>query len=377
MHWGESGPALDFLLSQGFPCEVVRAHDRTADRVQWILDRVRSDPPNVFVPNLVVAGYYAGRQIKRAGIPTVGILHSDDPFYRAIQDEFVFGQAEYRLSALVCVSKELEQQVSARHPQSTSVRRIPYGVATPALPVRRNDARLRIAYVGRLVEEQKRISHVALALCRATEEIENIEAVIYGDGPDRALVENILAARPTANVKLAGAVSSNEIPNELSNCHAVTLLSDYEGLPISLLEAMACGCVPICKSTRSGIGELVQQDVTGLVVSDEKSFVSAVRRLHEDRALMSALSANARELIAKNFSTEHCADEWASMLRQLQPDRHAEIKRPRTIVLPPFNPALESAEMRESGPSLVVQSLKRARMIAGRWRRQLGFYRAQ
>jgi colanic acid/amylovoran biosynthesis glycosyltransferase len=378
MHWGESGPALEFLRSQDFPCEVVRAHDRTVDRVEWIVDRICSNQPDIFVPNHVVAGYYATPYLARAGIPTVGILHSDDPYYWAIQDEFVFGASEYRVSALVCVSKEIEQQVLARNPQPTSVRRIPYGVPIPALSAERNEGPFRIGYVGRLTQEQKRIGDVTLALCRATEEIPNVEAVIYGDGPDKELVESILAARPKAKVVSAGAVSANVIQNELRECHAVVLLSDYEGLPISLLEAMACGCVPICRRTRSGIGELIEHEVTGLLVSDNvDSFVAAVRRLHEDRALLAALSANARELIVNDFSTDRSADQWASMLGELQRERRGSVKRPRAIALPSFNPALESADMRNAEPSLVIQSLRRARMIAGRWRRPLGLNRAE
>ncbi|WP_371821102.1 glycosyltransferase [Chloracidobacterium sp. D] len=41
------------------------------------------------------------------------------------------------------------------------------------------------------------------------------------------------------------------------------LLSDYEGLPIALMEAMATGLVPICTAMRSGIGQLVVDGVTG------------------------------------------------------------------------------------------------------------------
>jgi hypothetical protein len=76
----------------------------TERHVQWILDRVVEDPPDVFVPNLMVPAFYAGRWVRQAGIPTVGVLHSDDCFHRGIVSEFVCGSNAYRLSALVCVS---------------------------------------------------------------------------------------------------------------------------------------------------------------------------------------------------------------------------------------------------------------------------------
>src|SRR5688500_13271088 len=60
MHWGNSGPALDALTEAGFDCRWITL-DRTEDRIRWILEDLRDNPPDVFVPNLVVAAYYAAR----------------------------------------------------------------------------------------------------------------------------------------------------------------------------------------------------------------------------------------------------------------------------------------------------------------------------
>src|ERR1041384_7433718 len=127
------------------------------------------------------------------GIPTVGILHSDDQHHHALQDEFVFGAPDFRLSHLVCVSKSLEDQVLKRRAAATQVSRIGYGVPIPQQRVKRRSSVLRLPYVGRLTEEQKRISPVCRALCRVVSEIPGTEAAVYGDGPDRTSVEAILA----------------------------------------------------------------------------------------------------------------------------------------------------------------------------------------
>jgi glycosyltransferase involved in cell wall biosynthesis len=42
---------------------------------------------------------------------------------------------------------------------------------------------------------------------------------------------------------------------------------DFEGLPLSLIEAMACGCVPVAAETDSGIPELLAADRNGLILS--------------------------------------------------------------------------------------------------------------
>ena len=70
------------------------SHRETAEKkIKWILDIVASSRPDVFVPNMLVHAFYASRWIKEAGIPTVGLIHSDDAFHEGIIEEFVLGKA--------------------------------------------------------------------------------------------------------------------------------------------------------------------------------------------------------------------------------------------------------------------------------------------
>lgn len=374
LHWGDFGPALSSLRAQGFDCRAVVAHDRTEDRVKWILEQLREDPPDVFVPNLVVAGYHAARWAREAGIPTIGVLHSDDDFYCALVDEFIFGAPQFRLSGVVCVSRELERQVRERRPSTTLVRRIPYGVPLPA-PHLRNPDRLKLVFAGRFAEEQKRISDVAHALCRAVRELPGTEAVLYGDGPDRSAVERILLAEGAAlPVSLGGLVPAASIQEKFLDADVVVLLSDYEGLPIALMEAMACGCIPVCLRTRSGIDELVEDGITGLLVNDRgDDFVRAIQRLIADPALRERLSNAARDRIAAAFSTEVCSSAWTSLLLEMRGQRkpRRSVRVPGTLRLPPANPHLESPDYRRRLPSLPVRAFRRGRILAGRVRRTL------
>ncbi len=79
-------------------------------------------------------------------------------------------------------------------------------------------------------------------------------------------------------------------------------MSDYEGLPISLLEAMACGVVPVARKIPSGIPELVLEGETGLLVdaSPEKA-ASALIRLLDDPGPWHRCSQASRRLIAEKY----------------------------------------------------------------------------
>src|SRR5262249_8457385 len=143
---------------------------------------------------------------------------------------------------------------------------IAYGVPIPTKLVEAPTSVFRLIYIGRLIQEQKRVIDVVTSLCAATQHISNLEAWIVGDGPERHAVEHIIRAKGNGRVRLLGWVENANIYNVLAQCHGLVLLSDYEGLPISVLEAMAVGVVPICLDMRSGIREAVEHEVNGLIV---------------------------------------------------------------------------------------------------------------
>ena len=341
-------PTVRSLRQAGFSCATVSEKEikYTEQRVRWILDRLTEDPPDVFVVNAVYpAAYYAGRWLREAGIPTVGICHVGPAmgFYQGLLDEFVFGRAAYQVSAFVCVSKWLEQAVLQRRPKGILVLSIPCGVPIPESVARKPNGRLRLAYVGRLAVE-KRISEVAHGLCRAVREVPGTEALIYGDGAERAAVEQILREEGhRLPVQLVGFVENDQIPKHLLECHGVVLLSDQEGLGLSLLEGMASGVVPIGLRGAPGVTEFVVDGLTGLLVGDRgDEFVAAVRRLREDPALWKRLARSAHAKVEADYSEKVCAARWQELFHDLvnSSGPRKPLRIPRRLHLPPVHPTL-------------------------------------
>jgi hypothetical protein len=173
---------------------------------------------------------------------------------------------------------------------------------------------------------------------------------------------------------LAGRIPSEEIQAHLQDCDIVVLLSDYEGLPIALLEAMACGCVPVCLKMRSGIAELVEDGVTGLLVEDrDEGFVEAIRRLRGNPDFLAELSANARAKVKAEFSIEANADAWAALLTELAEKSTGKkaIRIPSRIKLPPVHPALAAEDPREERTSLTKTFSIKIRKNLGLLKRRL------
>jgi hypothetical protein len=112
----------------------------------------------------------------------------------------------------------------------------------------------------------------------------------------------------------------------LSEHDVFLLVSDYEGLPLTLLEAMGCGLVPVVSDLPSGIRELVDQDTGKRVAPDNLAgYAEAILWLHQHRQEKQQLSANARERVRRDFSVAAMTDRW---LAALPPPPASEIRWP-------------------------------------------------
>ena len=79
----------------------------------------------------------------------------------------------------------------------------------------------------------------------------------------------------------------------------------FEGLPMSLLECMSYGVVPVITPVGS-IPEVVVDGNNGLFikVKNTDSIVDAISKINSDRNLLNRLSVNARNTIFSKFSTQ-------------------------------------------------------------------------
>jgi len=128
----EDYPLLAALADRGARFETFPYWETVEKKIRWLLSRIEAFRPAVFIPNFTVAGLYATAWTRPAGLPTVGILHSDDAHHRALLDVFVAGQPRFRATDVVAVSRHITQIAQAQATPETAVHSIPYGVPLPA-----------------------------------------------------------------------------------------------------------------------------------------------------------------------------------------------------------------------------------------------------
>jgi glycosyltransferase involved in cell wall biosynthesis len=168
-----------------------------------------------------------------------------------------------------------------------------------------------ICYVGRLAE-QKNLS----SLIRAVGETP-YSLTVVGSGELRADLEQ-LADQVDAKVTFRGRVPNHELP-EILNAHEVFVLpSHFEGMPKTLLEAMACGR-PVVGTAVKGTAEVVIHEENGLLCeTDPDSIRDALNRLLTDEDLRDRLGTAARATILSEYSLERIVERETDLYASIR-----------------------------------------------------------
>jgi glycosyltransferase involved in cell wall biosynthesis len=155
------------------------------------------------------------------------------------------------------------------------------------------------------------------AVAEVVSKIPKAVFLIVGDGPRRAALEELACELGVKDhVIFTGHV--RDIPGIYSFSDAAILSSLSEGLPQSVIQAMASG-VPVAATDVGGVGEVVHNGQTGLLVEsgDHGALAGAVIKLLKDRALASGMAENARRLVRREHSSEVMLDKLEALYERL------------------------------------------------------------
>jgi glycosyltransferase involved in cell wall biosynthesis len=282
--------------------------------------------------------HFAARIAEQSGLPWIFTIHSDDPEYWALADACGPNRSS---GAWVAVSEAIANEARIRYP-AADVRFIPYGVRIPDVQSNWNSERFRIVYSGRMVERQKCISKVLDVFAAACEMCPKIEAVFIGDGAERSAIEKSVAdMRLQDRITFTGRLDADGVQQELLSSQAILLMSDFEGLPLSLLEAMSCGVVPVVRNIRSGIPEIIHNGRTGFLVEDDvNAAAQTLSDLASDMYLWQSVSAQARELAVSRYDEKKCFDQWISLIHEMEGE--STVRYPLKVPLIPNLPRYDS-----------------------------------
>lgn len=243
--------------------------------------------------------------------PLIGVLHSDEPKYYALAREY-----RQRMAACVAVSKRIAD--TAAREANIPTHAIPCGVPIRecAPDSRSSEGRAELIWVGRIEQAQKRVMDLAeIAIAIRTRGVQ-FHLTIVGDGPEREQLASEMEARGLDDVvKFVGWQNSNEVWSRLCASDVLVLPSNFEGMPVVVMEALSAGC-SVVASRVSGLEDVDEESHRAVLlthgIGDTESAATLIIRTLQERR--HERRAAARDLAQERFSIERCIAQYEQVL---------------------------------------------------------------
>jgi GalNAc-alpha-(1->4)-GalNAc-alpha-(1->3)-diNAcBac-PP-undecaprenol alpha-1,4-N-acetyl-D-galactosaminyltransferase len=281
--------------------------------ILWLRRQVRSLSPDVVVSfldkmNLLVLSATRGQDV-----PVV-VAERIDPRRQPLPKglELIRRPLYARAAAVVVQTKSVRtwaQELVA--PERVWV--VPNPVEAPSDSGYRFESQHTLVAAGRL-HRQKGFDLLLDAFARVAAKHPDWSLVVFGEGPERAALERrYRESGLEGRVGFPGIVA--DLPATLAGADLFVLSSRWEGFPNALAEAMAAGLPVVSFDCASGPGEIITQDVNGILVppEDAQALADAMDRLMSDETERDRMANAARE-VAERFSLDKIISEWDELL---------------------------------------------------------------
>lgn len=281
------------------------------DRLTNLYEAMAKFKPTVVIANLGPEALEMVRYVP-AGVIRLAMGHERGMFSR---------RSKYArdLDANVVVNPFWEKLANELNPGVPS-KYIAHGIPLPESDLARTpnlERPLSLTYFGRLVgtkgthlfpEIVKEFRHRSIPFHWA----------IYGEGPDEGTLRESLASEIQAGtVTISPQIPRDAIFRTIRKHDVFIMASDHEGGPLTLLEAMSLGLVPICNDTPCLVQEVVTPDNGFIIPRKPAKYAEMFDRLHRDRPLLERMSAAARKTITQQYSITAMAERYIKFVKTM------------------------------------------------------------
>lgn len=250
----------------------------------------------------------------------IDVFHIDspDPLYLDMRRHFAAA-----LDGIAGTNRNILSRFAATAPGHASIPMayIPNGVPPCAAAHASPNDTLKLLYVGRLAQDQKRVLLLADLFAQLRDRGRAFSATICGEGPEgEALRAALRDKRLEAQVTLAGYRTPQQVQELMLSHDVLVNVSTFEGFSMSLLEALAAGCVPTCTDVASiDHGRLVDSENCVLVPVDQPAKLVDAWMALTPRSI-AQLSAQARRT-SRSLTSQACYDRYREFARELRSER--------------------------------------------------------
>ncbi len=259
-------------------------------------------------------GWEAVYASKLFNIPLVGTHHTFlDHYLKHVYLDYDWaheGSWKYsllyynRCDILLCPSKSLNSEFANRG-MKKPLMVLPNSIDTDFFkPDYDKAVKNSIVYMGR-VSYEKNIDQVIRAVSLLVDKIPDIKLTIVGDGPEKGRLEEIADDLGIRNhIAFVGFKKGEELVEVLQRNQIFVTASKSENMPLSVLEAMACG-LPIVAADSLGMPEIVRDGENGYLFEPDNinDIAEKIQQILSDEKLRKEFAKSSRE-IALEYSVE-------------------------------------------------------------------------
>lgn len=272
----------------------------------------------------IVRDYFFMRLARRKGIPMVIHIHGGLYLFKEQKPFFIKWILDrvFSWDTPFIVLSEKEREEIHRQYGTKNVTVLPNCVEIPSLNENGNENvnedGIHILYLGR-IEPNKGMDYLLEAMRMLNEKGQDVTLHFAGIEQGKNGYIGRFQELLGDHFIYEGVVSGDRKSELFRRCQVFVLPSLYEGLPMSLLETMSYGLVPVVTDVGS-IGEYVKDGVNGLMIGvrDVVSIVNALERLMMDKKLMREMSTAARQTIVTRLQPTKYVERLNEIYAQTQ-----------------------------------------------------------
>ena len=173
----------------------------------------------------------------------------------------------------------------------------------------------RVIAVGRL-DYQKSFDRLVLVWEKVHQQMSDWRLDIFGQGEWREMLQGMIDERGLQDsLRLMG--PTKDIGKEYSESSMIVMSSHYEGFPMVMIEAMACGLPAVSFDFKCGPMDIIKEGANGLIVPDGDidGLAEAMIRLMKDDELRRKMGEEAKKVV-ETFSEAKVMDKWVKLYEE-------------------------------------------------------------
>jgi glycosyltransferase involved in cell wall biosynthesis len=318
--WNRDGHSLEEVVDEGFVIHRLPGLNFSLDgmireypflptlpaKIEMLNPDIVHAESHLFLPSV-----QAIRKAKSLGLPCVVSVHGvfADRGFSVNLTQFAYlhtlGLKVFRdADKVICLTKSDAKEVIRFGCPSEKIRIVPNAVDTELFRPGKDRENSLVVWVGRFVPE-KGVEYLVMAARIVAERSKDVRFLLVGYGPLKARIMKLVRDFGLfgKSIYILGPLSREEIAEILSKASVFSFPSLKEGMPLSVLEAMA-SAVPVVGSNIPGINDVIIHGENGILVPprNPEALANTIMLLLQNRGLRRKLGQNARQLMIEKYS---------------------------------------------------------------------------